>query len=837
MLRGLLGSLRKQMAGGSASRVTTNNSSSSVTGVATGSHSIQNSVDHTRWRVPSGHPTGISMRNSLSHEKKPVPLVLENSGRTISWYTCGPTVYDSAHLGHARAYVSIDIVQRVLTDYFNLNINHVMGMTDVDDKIIKMSATKGMSFKELARQKELEFIQDMDSLNVRPPLLITRVSEHIPNIINFVKQIRENGYAYDVDIPGSTGQSVLFDTGKFGTRYGKLEKENQGAQADENLAIQSDVKLGTRDFALWKSANPITDVDGQGKLVVWNSPFGDGRPGWHIECSSMIHSIFGDKLDVHAGGIDLKFPHHENEIAQCEAHFSPHPNPATGEYKQWVNYFMHIGHLNIKGLKMSKSLKNFITIREYLAKNTATSFRWLCLTNRYFDTINYNPKSDEQYQNSLQRFIDWFNMVEMRMMEPININLTRASYQQAKPIIDLFNLSKNDIHLALTDDFNTPKAIKIMQLLVKETMMNNTQLKSIPRDILFNIYCYLRKMFTTFGFEELFSKSKLSNNSMAMLQQMQQLNEQQQQQLQQQSDKLQQQSEQQQQVLLDSNSEKDLKLLAQSKLLEEKDKENLKLLERFLDFRAELRSIAKNNSNDDVKKQLILQMCDSERDSMLYELGIRVGDESNDEYTYEMLTEKERVKLQEKNAQRFVLDHQNSDVALEYGENLEETTVDQTATTTAPPTATTTPSTTTTTTPSTTTTTPKTTSTSSSSQKKPIKKKSSPSRQLIEEDKTQDNITENQDVDADLKYDPLAESPEVIFINRKDLYSKFDEDGIPTHDASGTQITMSQRKLLKKIMRKRVNRVIKKEAKIRSKLDNESTFTPNSLRDKGDSKN
>ncbi|GAM27252.1 hypothetical protein SAMD00019534_104270 [Acytostelium subglobosum LB1] len=572
----------------------------------------------SRWRVPKGHNTGINVNNTLVREKRKVPFILEGSDRSISWYTCGPTVYDSAHLGHARAYVSVDIIQRLLTDYFNLNVNHVMGMTDVDDKIIKMSQQKNISHRDLARSKELEFVKDMESLDIRPPLLITRVSEHITDIVSFVKQIKDNGYAYEANETSGTESSILFDTGAFGDRYGKFQQaENKSGQSDQNLAIQKDGKRNHRDFALWKASNPA-EKDGTGQAVSWGSPFGSGRPGWHIECSSMIHSIFGEKLDVHAGGIDLQFPHHENEIAQCEAHFCNNPDPHTNQYKQWVNYFMHIGHLNIKGSKMSKSLKNFITIREYLETNSAASFRWLCLTNHYYEPINYTP-SNKTYFESLTKFQDWFTLVEMGLSEPININLQRTKYAQAKSIIDLFNFSKNDVHLALCDDFNTSKALKIMQLLIRETMQTDTQLKPMPRDILYNIYDYIKRMFRVFGMLE----------------------------------------------------DGQMKLRVEKKPETQQQDERFtgleKLLEQYLDFRCSVRTYAR--SKDALEPAKLLELCDDERINLLIG-GISVQDEIDDSYSYSILDQQTVEKELSKTRKRSL---PKADIEVDYEPNPTDT--------------------------------------------------------------------------------------------------------------------------------------------------------------------
>ncbi|KAG7463397.1 hypothetical protein MATL_G00176130 [Megalops atlanticus] len=397
------------------------------------------------WKEPKGYDTGIKTFNSLTKRKE--PLILAKEG-TATWYSCGPTVYDHAHLGHACSYVRFDILQRILSRVFGINVIHVMVITDIDDKIIKRSLEENISPTVVARMYEEEFKNDMLSLKVLPPTVYMRVTENIPHIITFIQGIIQNGHAY----PTSSGD-VYFDIRSIKHRYGKLVEVGEvvGEPGDTD-------KQDPRDFALWKGAKP--------QEPSWESPWGRGRPGWHIECSTIASYVFGNQLDIHSGGIDLAFPHHENEIAQCEAYH---------QCGQWGNYFLHSGHLHLKGSteKMSKSLKNYITIKDFLQSYSADEFRMFCLLTKYRSAIDYSDASMTEARSSLASIAAFFHNAEAYMKG----QLLCPSVQEGL-LWERLAATQASVQTALTDDFDTPRAINAIMSLVHH---GNRQLQAVTK--------------------------------------------------------------------------------------------------------------------------------------------------------------------------------------------------------------------------------------------------------------------------------------------------------------------------------------------------------------------
>jgi cysteinyl-tRNA synthetase len=534
----------------------------------------------------------LMLQNSLVDKKVPfIPAAGPNS-KQVTWYSCGPTVYDSAHMGHARNYLSIDIVRRVMEDYFGYSILFVMNVTDVEDKIIlrarrnyllkaykdkapspetvrtdaaaalqiatdkqqeklqaahsalsqadaELSSAQGNPnqtasitrkrddllsaaaeqellfkkavdaqaaldaappsasldalfsiasdalaesldtqlgatvtdpaiFRAHAARYEAEFLEDMSILGCRPPSVLTRVTEYISEIIEYVGKIYNSGLAYELC------GSVYFDTGAFrkaGHVYGKLnpwsvgntalagEDDVGGGDGDNNGDQQGEqqkktTKRNPSDFALWKAQKPGEPS--------WDSPWGSGRPGWHIECSAMASSIVGAKLDIHTGGEDLRFPHHDNELAQAEAYY--HNEGCC----QWVNYFLHSGHLGIEGLKMSKSLKNFVTIRQALETFSPRQLRLMFLLQPWEKKMTYGEAAKDEMKAREAQLRNFFGNVEAASRGRPG---DRAQKWEAEERVLFSELAatQGKVHTALLDNINTRGAMDALADVIKAT--------------------------------------------------------------------------------------------------------------------------------------------------------------------------------------------------------------------------------------------------------------------------------------------------------------------------------------------------------------------------------
>ncbi|XP_070434608.1 probable cysteine--tRNA ligase, mitochondrial isoform X12 [Equus przewalskii] len=424
------------------------------------------------WLQPAGYDTGVKVYNSRTRRKDPL---IVGSADATSWYSCGPTVYDHAHLGHACSYVRFDIIRRILTRVFGCNIIMVMGITDVDDKIIRRAREMNVSPTSLANLYEEDFKQDMAALKILPPTVYLRVTENIPQIISFIEGIITKGHAY------STAKgNVYFDLQSRGDKYGKLVGVAPGPVGEP---VESD-KRHASDFALWKAAKP--------QEMFWASPWGNGRPGWHIECSTISSLVFGSQLDIHSGGIDLAFPHHENEIAQCEVFH---------QCKQWGNYFLHSGHLHVKGKeeKMSKSLKNYITIKDFLKTASPDVFRLFCMRSSYRSAIDYSDGAVLEAKHLLLAATAFVEDARAYMRGQL------ACGPIGEDVLwERLSHTKGAVKAALADDFDTPGAVDAVMDLIHH---GNRQLKAVTKEpggprspaVFGSIVSYTEQFFETVG--------------------------------------------------------------------------------------------------------------------------------------------------------------------------------------------------------------------------------------------------------------------------------------------------------------------------------------------------
>ncbi len=372
---------------------------------------------------------GLRVYNTLSGQKE--EFRPRQAGQ-VGMYVCGITAYDDCHLGHARAAVVFDIIRRYL-EYKGYEVTYVRNFTDIDDKIIQRSQKEQRPCSAIARQYIEAYQRDMQQLGVEPATIEPKATEHISDIISIVEGLIAKGYAYEIE------GDVYFAVRKF-AGYGKLSGRNlEEMQAGARIEVD-ERKADPLDFAVWKSSKPGEPS--------WESPWGPGRPGWHIECSAMSMHYLGESFDIHGGGKDLIFPHHENEIAQSEG-FSGQP---------FVKYWLHNGFVNINQEKMSKSLGNFFTIKDILAKYPAEVVRFFLLSSHYRSPIDFSDKSLDEAKRGLERFHNTFRSVE-------NLPENKGDDKGLNTAIEQ---CQQDFEAAMDDDFNTAAAIGALFELLKQ---------------------------------------------------------------------------------------------------------------------------------------------------------------------------------------------------------------------------------------------------------------------------------------------------------------------------------------------------------------------------------
>lgn len=374
----------------------------------------------------------LKVYNSLSQKKENLRPLKENK---VNIFVCGPTVYDFSHIGHARTYIFFDFVVKYLRSR-NYRVFYLQNITDIDDKIINRAFEKGVSWKDLSRKFEREYLKDMNALNINSVSKYARATVHIKEITSQVKRLLGKGYAYQIR------DGIYYDISRF-KDYGKLSKrtflqaEDAVSQIDEGVE-----KRNKGDFCLWKRSKIGEPT--------WENLWLPGRPGWHVEDTAITEKYFGPQYDIHGGAIDLIFPHHEAEIAIMEA---------ISNRKPMVKFWLHTGFLTVKGKKMSKSLRNFITIRDFLKKHSARALRLFVLNSHYRSPIDYSEKKIEQVENQLARIDEFLDKLQFR------IGKTKIP----ETFINQISKYSQAFEKALEDDFNTPKAIGIIFNLINRS--------------------------------------------------------------------------------------------------------------------------------------------------------------------------------------------------------------------------------------------------------------------------------------------------------------------------------------------------------------------------------
>ncbi|WP_456456141.1 cysteine--tRNA ligase [Thermovibrio sp.] len=411
----------------------------------------------------------IRITDTLTEEKvefKPL------EDRTVKMYVCGPTVYDHAHIGHARSAIVFDVIRRWF-EHRGYKVIFVRNYTDIDDKIIKKAKEEGVSWQEISKKYIESYEEDMEALNVKEPTYKPKVSQHIREIIEMIDGLIEKGFAYEAE------GDVYFSVEKF-PEYGKLSKRKLKELRAGARIEPGEAKRNPLDFALWKKSK-----EGE---PGWESPWSFGRPGWHIECSVMSMKYLGETMDIHGGGLDLIFPHHENEIAQSEAY--------TG--KTFARYWVHNGFVMVNKEKMSKSLGNFFTVKEILEKFSPDVLRLFLISTHYRSPIDFSFERLEEAKRRLERLLNFLRVKEVISDLPVKeegkVKVSVSSYRE------LFEE-------AMDDDFNTAKALGILFELVKEanlikdSAVKKGEIGKEEKSFLLDAVEFLKSSLKTLGFK------------------------------------------------------------------------------------------------------------------------------------------------------------------------------------------------------------------------------------------------------------------------------------------------------------------------------------------------
>lgn len=412
----------------------------------------------------------IKIHNTLTREKEIFKPIEENK---VRMYVCGPTVYNYIHIGNARSTIAFDVIRRYF-EYRGYEVNFVSNFTDVDDKIIKAAKELSITAPEVADRFIAAFEEDTAALNVKPATLHPRVINHIPDILAFIETLIEKGYAYEAH------GDVYYRTRKF-EHYGELSDQSIDeleVGASQRTGAEQAIKEDPLDFALWKSAKPDE--------ISWESPWGEGRPGWHIECSVMATKHLGDTIDIHGGGQDLEFPHHENEIAQSEA--------KTGQ--RFANYWMHNGYVTIgeDDAKMSKSLGNFVTVHDLVKEIDPQVLRFFMATTQYRRPIRYSEATMKDAQANLQKLRTAFENAAFRQ------DTAEAALADDQEKLTELQVLKDRFVEEMDDDFNAANGITVVYELAK-WLNNYSEQEKVSAAVLAAALDEYTKMLTVFGIE------------------------------------------------------------------------------------------------------------------------------------------------------------------------------------------------------------------------------------------------------------------------------------------------------------------------------------------------